>query len=67
MVAETFLVGSIVRVLEKTLIASIDGEQRRINVADLGLSRRRLLALRGKRLEFSLRGNVAFNIEILDD
>jgi len=67
MVTEAFVIGFIVKVMEKTVIASIDGQQKRLNIAGLGLSRNRLLELQGKRLEFSLRGQLVFGIELKDD
>jgi hypothetical protein len=67
MLTEAFVIGFIVKVMEKTVIASINGQQKRLNIAGLGLSRERLLELQGKRLEFSLRGQLVFRIELTDD
>jgi hypothetical protein len=65
MVTEAFVTAVIVRVMDKTLTALIEGKERQINFARSGVSKRQLLTLKGKSLEFRLKGSLLVGVELI--
>lgn len=65
MVAEAFVSAVIVRVMDKTLTALIEGKEMQINFARIGVSKSQLLTLKGESLEFRLKGSLLLGIELI--